>query len=129
MDTDLATYVSVLKQEYGADWKIAAKTVYRDMLLRLKERDVLWFRRERVPVEDDRIERCLEEFLVSTQQIQNRVMKEIAPRSYFYNCRFGCEYHTPCVAEFQGLNIEGILKKNYELVEERYAKESDLLTA
>jgi len=130
MDTDLHTYVTALKEEYGDEWKVAAKTIYRDTLLRIKERDVLWFRRERVPVEKERILRCLSEFEMSTGQIQNRVQKEMAPRSYFYNCRFGCEYHMLCVAEFTGLDIAPLIKAKYELVEERYAEsEKDLLTA
>ena len=130
LDTDLVTYVNELKDEYGDQWKIAAKTMYRDTLIRLKNRNVLWFRRERVPVEQDRIDRCLREFLNSISELQDRWMKEEAPRSYFYNCKFGCEYHGPCVAEFQGLSIENLLKKNYELVEERYAEsEKDLLSA
>lgn len=129
LDTDLTTYVHELKDEYGDQWKIAAKTMYRETLKRLKDRDVLWFRRERLPVEDDRIERGLIEFLETISQIENRIQKETAPRSYFYTCRFGCEYHGPCVAEFQGLNIDRILKTQYELVEERYAEgEKDLLS-
>jgi len=130
LDTDLATYVGALKEEYGDDWKRAAKLMYRDTLIRLKERDVLWFRRERVPVEEDRIKRCLNEFLISGDQIDSRVVREMAPRSYFFNCKFGCDYHALCVAEFTGLNIEPLIKQKYELVEERYAtSERDLLTA
>jgi|SRR5215475_7621973 len=130
LDTDLATYVGVLKEEYGDDWKRAAKLMYRDTLLRLKDRDVLWFRRERIPVEQERIDRCLTEFLVSVDQIQHRIQRESAPRSYFFNCKFSCEYHEPCVAEFTGLNIEPILKSKFQLVEERYSEaEKDLLSA
>lgn len=129
MDTDLHTYVQALKEEYGDDWKKAAKLLYRDTLLRLKERDVLWFRRERVPVEADRIERCLDEFLLSTVQISSRVDGEDAPRSYFYNCKFGCEYHGLCVGEFTGLNIEPLIKAKFQQVGERYeSTEADLLS-
>jgi PD-(D/E)XK nuclease superfamily len=130
MDTDLHTYVQALKEEYGDDWKKAAKLMYRDTLLRLKERDILWFRRERVPVEQDRIQRCLDEFLLSVDQISSRGDAEGAPRSYFYNCKFGCEYHAPCVGEFTGLNIKPLLKAKYQEVPERYEQtESDLLSA
>lgn len=129
MDTDLHTYVQALKGEYGADWKKAAKLMYRDTLLRLKERDVLWFRRERVPVEADRIQRCLDEFLLSVDQISSRGDGEEAPRSYFYNCKFGCEYHGLCVGEFTGLNIGPLIKAKYQLVGERYEQtETDLLS-
>jgi hypothetical protein len=132
LDTDVATYVSVLKEEYGDQWKIAAKTMYRQTLLRLKDRNQLWFRRERMPVEKDRIDQCLKEFLVTADQIAHRPLKEVAPRSYFYNCKFSCEYHGPCVAEFTGLDIDPILKAKFEEVDERYVEseaERDLLNA
>jgi hypothetical protein len=129
LDTDLVTYVAVLKEEYGDDWKKAAKLMYRDTLMRLKERDVLWFRRERVPVEADRIQRCLDEFLLSVDQISSRGDGEGAPRSYFYNCKFGCEYHGLCVGEFTGLNIAPLIKAKFQQVGERYeSTEADLLS-
>lgn len=130
LDTDLATYVGVLKEEYGDDWKRAAKLMYRETLQRLKDRDVLWFRRERVPVEQDRIDQCLAEFHISVDQISSRGDELDAPRSYFYNCKFGCEYHGLCVAEFTGLNIKPLIKAKFEEVPERYEQsEKDLLSA
>jgi hypothetical protein len=52
---------------------------------------------------------------------------DYVPRSYFYNCRFNCEYHGPCVAEYQGLHIEPLIKDGFMFEEERYGKEEDLL--
>ena len=129
MDTDIATYCKVLKEQYGENWKTMAKTVYREHLQRLKNREVLWFRRERIPVDDALIERCLTEFTASIAQIDNREDHLTAPRSYFYNCKFGCEYHALCVAEFTGLNIDPLIKSRYELIEERYGETEDLLSA
>jgi len=123
MDTDLATYVKVLKQQYGKDWQIMAKTVYREFLLRLKGREKLWFRRERIPVEDHQLAQTLEEFMASIRQINQRQGKEGAPRSYFYNCKFNCEYHMLCVAEYSLQNIAPLIKAKYKEVDERYADE------
>jgi len=127
MDTTLEVYVAALKEYYGSDWKIMAKTEYREVIKRLKGRDVLWFRREPMPVDKPARVQAMREFLGSAKQIKRRYPAANAPRSYFYSCKFNCEYHSPCVAEFQGLNIEPLLKKNYQLVSERYTEMEDLL--
>jgi hypothetical protein len=129
MDTDVATYVAALKRQYGKEWKVAAKTIYRDHLLQLKNREVLWFRRERTPIEPERMKQALAEFIITALDIQKRRPKNVAPRSYFYNCKRGCDYHGLCVAEYTGLNIDPLIKARYELVEERYAETEDLLSA
>ena len=123
MDTDLYTYCTVLKEQYGEDWQAMAKTVYAEQLRAIRNREQLWFRRERFPVEDHQLKQALSEFLVSINQIAQREDKENAPRSYFYNCKFNCEYHMPCVAEYQLQNIKPILKSKFRLVGERYADE------
>jgi hypothetical protein len=64
------------------------------------------------------------------RQIKARPPKDWAPRSYFYNCKFGCDYHELCVGEFTGLHVEPLIKNNYEIVSERYNDpEEDLLEA
>jgi hypothetical protein len=125
MDTDYYTYLWAIKQLHGDMWKDYAKAVYREKLLALRDRDVLWYRRERIPVEDEKIRQALLEFLVSVRDIQRR--SKFAPRSYFYNCRWGCEYHSLCVAEFAGLDIDGLIDADFTTEQERYAKEPDLL--
>jgi hypothetical protein len=95
-------------------------------LLTLGGREQLWFRREPFPVEDHKIKQALKEFIVSAREIEKRHKSSVAPRSYFYNCKFGCEYHEPCVAEFAGLNIAPLLKKNYRIVPERYVEEESI---
>ena len=125
MDTDYTTYLWAIKELHGDMWRDYAKAVYRSKLLQLKQRDVLWFRRERIPVEDDKIRQALLEFLVSVRDIQRR--SRHAPRSYFYNCRWGCEYHSLCVSEFAGLDIEPLIKADYTTEDERYGPEPDLL--
>jgi hypothetical protein len=127
MDTTLEVYVAALKDYYGRDWKIMAKTEYREVIQRLKNRDVLWFRREAMPVDKVVRVQAVKEFLTSAKQIKRRSPAAIAPRSYFYSCKFNCEYHSPCVAQFQGLNVKPLLKKNYQLVSERYTEMEDLL--
>lgn len=124
MDTDYYTYLRAIKELHGKQWKEYAKTVYREKLLSLKDREVLWYRRERIPVEDEKIRTALLEFIVSVRDIQRR--SRHAPRSYFYNCRWGCEYHSLCTAEFAGLDIESLVKADYTVSEERYGEE-DLL--
>ena len=125
MDTDYYTYLWAIKELHGDMWKDYALSIYREKLRELRDRQVLWFRRERIPVEDHKIRQALLEFVVSVRDIQRR--SKYAPRSYFYNCRWGCEYHSPCVAEFAGLDIEPILEADYTTSEERYGETVDLL--
>jgi len=125
MDTDYYTYVAAIKELHGAMWRDYAKAYYRSKLLELKDREVLWYRRERIPVEDHKIKQALLEFVVSVRDIQRR--SKYAPRSYFYNCRWGCEYHGLCVSEFAGLDIEPLIEADYTTSEERYAEVEDLL--
>lgn len=127
MDSDYYTYLRAIKDLHGDDWREWARTFYIDKLRELKNRDVLWFRRERIPVEPERVERALGEFMSTIKDIKKRVTGDLVPRSYFYSCKFGCEYHAPCVAEFQGLDIEPLIKANYEFTGERYAVSEDLL--
>jgi hypothetical protein len=91
----------------------------------LKGREGNWFRRERIPVEDERIARGLAEYEASVRDIQRRE-KEASPRTYQYNCKFGCDYHDLCCAEFQGLDITPLVKANMMFTGERYGEE-DLL--
>lgn len=127
MDTDYATYLRAIKDLHGDDWKGYATTVYLDKLRDLKGREKLWFDRQRIPTEPERVERALAEFLVTAENIKGRDTENV-PRSYFYNCKFGCDYHELCVAEFQGLDIEPLIKAHYTFTEERYAdREVDLL--
>jgi hypothetical protein len=129
MDTDFFTYASAIRDAHGKRWKHYARTAYKDTLIRLKHRDQLWFRRERVPVENDRIKRALTEFLVSVKQIERRAPKDKAPRSYYYTCPMHCDYHDLCITEFKGLDITPLIRDRYELLPERYSEEESLLVA
>jgi hypothetical protein len=128
MDTDYGTYLTTIKEVHGDKWKLYAKRVYIKKLRELKNREGMWFRRERIPVEDDRITRALQEFVVSIRQIEKRSAadKKYPPRSYFYNCRWNCEYHDLCVAEFTGLDIKPLIKRSFTFEEERYGEEDIL---
>ena len=128
MDTDIYTYVRAIKELHGDNWKHYAKTVYKTKIKELRGREGLWFRRERMPVENSRIKRALAEFIVSSKDIERRSKKH-PPRSYFYNCSHYCDYHQLCVTEFQGLDITPLIKSFYEYVPERYHEEEDLLIA
>lgn len=124
MDTDYSTYLTAIKENHGEQWKLYAKKVYRQKLLDLKGREQMWFNRQRIPVEPARIKRGLAEFLITIKDIERRNMKH-PPRSYFFNCPFTCEYHDPCVAEFQGLDIEPLIKKSYIFEGERYGETTE----
>lgn len=126
MDTTFDTYVAEIKRVHGEHWRRYAQTIYRDKLMQLKGRDVLWFRREPIPVEEHKIKQTLIEFILSARQINNREDPLKAPRSYFYNCKFGCEYHDLCCAEFAGLNIQPLIKKQFQMVSERYVEEESV---
>jgi hypothetical protein len=128
MDTDLHTYFTAIKNQHGKHWKRYIE-YYREKLEELKGREALWFDRQRIPVEDERILRSIREYVATITNIQDREKRRgYVPRSYFYNCRFGCEYHGPCVAEFQGLDIEPLIRDGFRFVGERYEKEEDLLS-
>lgn len=125
MDTTYEVFIAAIKELHGETWKDYAKVVYREKLLALKARSVLWYRRDRIPVEDHKIKQALREFIVTGIDIKRR-NKAHPPRSYFYNCKFGCEYHGLCVSEFAGLDIDGLIEADYEFTGERYGEE-DLL--
>jgi len=132
IDTTFDVYVQAIKDLHGDHWKFYAKGMYRDMLIRLKHREQLWFRRERVPVETERIRQALREFIVTARQIERRPNRTVAPRTYLYTCPRHCDYHDLCVAEFQGLDIAPLIRQRYDFVPERYdadAETTDLLVA
>lgn len=130
MDTDYYTYLAAIKETHGDKWKHYAKTIYKQKLKDLKNRHTLWFRRERIPIEPHMTAQALREFIISARQIEKRVKPENAPRSFFYNCRFGCDYYDLCVAQFAGLDIDGLVKAKYTTTDERYEeREEDLLAA
>ena len=122
LDTDVYTYLREIKRTHGDGWKRLAKTYYADKIEELKARHNDWFRRERVPVDNVRINAALREFKATVRDILRRQTDDV-PRSYAYNCPFNCDYHDPCVAEFTGRDITKLLETNYVLEEERYAKE------
>lgn len=126
IDTDLYTWLLAMKDLHGKHWRKYARTYYYEKIQELKGREVLWFDRQRIPVEPDRIKEAVAEFIVSVRQVQRRP-KHHVPRSYFYNCKFGCDYHDPCVAEANGMDIDGLIQRHYEFTKERYAKDEDLL--
>lgn len=127
MDTDLQTYFQEIKRVHGKDFKNYLP-YYAQKLKDLKGRDALWFDRARIPMEDDRILRAVREYIASVRDIQRREgRREYVPRSYFNSCRFLCDYHEVCAAEFQGLEIEPLVKQSMMFTGERYETE-DLLS-
>jgi hypothetical protein len=127
MDTDYYTYVQAIKDLHGARWKEYAKAVYRGKLLQLRERDRLWFLRQAIPVETHKIQEALREFVITVRDIERRNQK-YPPRSYFYSCRWNCEYHDLCVAEYAGLDIDDMVKHDFTFEDERYTEpEPDLM--
>jgi PD-(D/E)XK nuclease superfamily len=125
LDSDVYTYLREIKRLHGDDWKYYAGTYYAAKIKELRARHNDWFRRERVPVDHTRINAALREFKATARDILRRQTDDI-PRTYLYNCKFNCDYHDPCVAEFTGRDITQLLKKNYQIVEERYIGEPDL---
>lgn len=126
MDTDVHTYLKAIRDNHGEDYK-RFLPYYKQKLRDLKGREGMWFDRARIPVEDDRILRAVKEYVASVRDIQRReTRREYVPRSYFFNCKFGCDYHSLCAAEFQGLEIEPLVKQTMMFSGERYEKE-DLL--
>jgi len=126
MDTDYFTYLSTIKETHGKNWR-KYLPYYRPKLEELKGREGMWFARERIPVEDDRILRGVKEYLASVADIKRReTRRDYVPRTYLYSCKWWCEYHNLCTAEFQGHEIEPLIKSSMQFVGERYTEE-DLL--
>jgi len=128
LDTDYATYLRAIKENHGAHWK-SYIPYYMPKLKELQGREALWFDRGRIPIEDEKILRAVREYVATVRDIQRREeRREYVPRSYFFNCRQTCPYHDPCVAEFQGLEIENLIKQTMHFEGERYGEEN-LLSA
>ena len=126
LDTDLRTYLQAIKEAHGKRWR-EWLPYYKPKLLELRGREGLWFRRERIPTEDERIERAVEEYYATVRDIRRR--SEDTPRTYQYDCKFGCEYHDICTAEFTGLDITPLVKANFVFEGERYYGSEDLLAS
>jgi len=126
LDTDYPTYLRAIKDLHGDDWKRWVTHYYLPKLRDLKDREKLWFDRQRIPTEPERIESALDEFLATVVDIKHR-NKDNVPRTYMYSCKFGCEYHDVCVSEFNGLDISPIIKSKFTFEKERYARAIDLL--
>jgi len=127
MDTDFYTYLATIKETHGKKWK-KYLPYYRPKLEELRGRERLWFDRARIPVEDERILRGVREYLATIQDIRRRERRrEYIPRTYTYACKWNCEYHNLCTAEFQGLEIEPLIKSSMHFVGERYEGVEDLL--
>lgn len=127
MDTDYSTYLREIKKVHGKKWKMYLP-YYIQKLHDLKGRDAMWFDRARIPVEDDRILRAVREYTATVRDIQRReTRRDYVPRTYLYSCGWSCDYHNLCAAEFQGLEIEPLIKRGYEFAGERYDKEGDLM--
>jgi len=132
MDTDQHTYYRAIRALHGKQYKHYLP-YYREKLLELKGREAMWFRRERIPVEDERILHALREYAATVRDIQRReTRRDYVPRTYNWNCKFrsgnGCEYHDLCVAEFNGLEIGPLIKHGFVFEGERYGREEDLLS-
>lgn len=119
-DTTYDTYLKCIKQAHGDEWKRFVKNRYRDKLEELKNRDVLWYRRERIPLDGPRMKQGFAEFIRACHAIEDR--KEPI-RTYLYNCKWNCDFHGLCVADFQGLDIEPMIRHGYVVEEERYGSE------
>lgn len=129
IDTDQHTFLAAIKDAHGNDYK-RWMPYYKDKLLSLRGREASWFDRQRIPVERERQLRTLKEYVATVRDIDRRETREgYIPRSYFYDCRRMCDYHSPCVAEYQGLNIEPLVKADFQFEGERYGREEDLLHA
>ena len=117
IDTDVHTYLRAIKKAHGKTWKSYARTVYKDKLDELRARENLWFRRERIPVEGPRLRAGFQEYIIASK----RILERGEPiRNYIYNCKWNCDFHEPCVAQFQGLDITRLMKTQYRVEKERY---------
>jgi hypothetical protein len=127
MDTDYYTYLAAIKDTHGTKWK-KYLPYYKPKLEELRGRERLWFDRARIPVDDDRILRGVREYLATVADIRRREKRrDYVPRTYSNSCKWFCEYHNLCTAEFQGLEIEPLIKSSMHFVGERYTQMEDLL--
>lgn len=123
IDTDVATYYAAMVKAHGKKGaKELAKTAYREKLKQIKARESTWYVRERITVDGPRYLNGFREFIAAAKLIEKRNPK-LAVRNYIYNCKWNCDYHEICVAEFQGLDISGMLKNQYTIEVERHGPE------
>jgi hypothetical protein len=120
LDTDVLTYLRAIRKAHGKHWKSHARTIYKAKIKELKAREVLWFDRQRIPLDGPRMENGFKEYLEAVRQIQ---IRGEPVRNYIYTCKFGCSYHDPCVAAFQGLDIEHLIKSSFHVEPEKYRVE------
>ena len=121
LDTDTYTYLQAIKQAHDDEWKLYLP-YYKNKLKEVKARDVTWFDRERIPVEGPRFRNGVAEYIAAARGIERRGQ---AIRTYIRSCRWDCAYHEPCVAQFQGMDIRGLMKTQYELEPERYGLDEE----
>lgn len=123
MDCDVSTYLRQMVKAHGKKGaKQLARTYYKEKLAALRAREATWYVRERIPVQGPRVVNGFKEFILACREIEKRNIKNPV-RTYLYNCHWNCAYHEPCVAEFQGLDVENLFKQRFEVVQETYAQE------
>jgi len=116
IDSDRWTYLQAIKKAHGKRWK-EWLPIYKYKLQELKEREVTWFDRERIPVEGPRMKQGFREFVYACREIENRGMPF---RSFMRSCQWDCEFLEPCTAQFQGLDIARLMQTQYTIEDERY---------
>lgn len=121
MDTDVSTYLQQIKEAHGDRWRDWLNH-YKPKLRELKEREVTWFDRERIPIEGPRMRQGFLEYVYACQEIENRGRPI---RTFMRGCRWDCEYYEPCVAQFQGLDISGLMSSQFTLEDERYSLDEE----
>lgn len=103
MDTDLLTLVSAIKR-YDLN-----PLDYRDKIQRLRRHNN-FFRRVRVPINQDVMERIVREGVVTADRIERG---EPPVRNIGRHCSWGCSYQEICMVELYGGNTKQIIKARY----------------
>lgn len=125
IDSDRYTYLKQIKKAHGRHWK-EWLPIYKYKLQELKEREVTWFDRERIPVEGPRMNNGLREFTQAAQEVEQRGMPF---RTYIRSCQWDCEFLEPCTAQFQGLDIKRLMATQYNIEDERYGFDEESAAA
>ncbi len=86
---------------------------YKDILGHLKAQSDRWFRRTRLPRDEDLMKQMIKEAIWTSKDIKRAVKEERFPRNAEKGCSWGCDYLDPCTIELMGGDVDAVLDMRY----------------
>lgn len=104
---DVYTYFRFLK-----DNNIDPKR-YAKFLQYLRTQNDQWFRRTRLAKDQPLIKQQILELYMMAREIKDAERLNHFPRSVMKECRWDCDFHTPCTIQLQGGDISSTIKMQF----------------